>query len=92
MKKYELTILTNDELNQEEASQKVEKIIEQFATITKKEDVGRKRLAYPIMNREYANYYYYEIEAEDNNKATGLSRALNITEEVLRYLLVAMGA
>ena len=50
---------------------------------------GKKRLAYPVGSNEFAVYYYYELDlpAEAPQK---ISNVLNITDEIIRYLLVAV--
>ena len=91
MKQYELTVMFHPdlEMNLTPALDKVAKIIGDVkGKIVKDTNEGKKRLAYPISGNEYAVYYYYEVElpAEAPKK---ISSSLNITDEVIRYLLVA---
>ena len=90
MKQYELTVLFHPdlEMNLEPALAKVKKLIEENGgKITKETDEGKKRLAYQIGAQEFAMYYSYELDLppEAPNKISGV---MNITDEVLRYLLV----
>lgn len=90
MKQYELTVLIHPdlEMNLAPATDKVKKLIEDNGgKITKETNEGKKHMAYPINGQDFAVYYYYEVElpAEAPNK---LSSAMNISEELLRYLLV----
>lgn len=90
MKQYELTVLIHPdlEMNLAPATDKVKKLIEDHGgKISKETNEGKKHMTYPIKGQEFAVYYYYEVElpAEAPNK---LSSAMNITEELLRYLLV----
>ena len=90
MKQYELTVLIHPdlEMNLAPATDKVKKLIEDNGgKILKETNEGKKHLTYPVNGQEFAVYYYYELElpAEAPNK---LSAAMNITEELLRYLLV----
>ena len=92
MKQYELTILVHPdlEMNVESATAKVKKLIEDNGgKITKEVNEGKKKLAYSINSQDYAIYYYYELELPAAAPAK-ISGVLNITDEVLRYLLVAV--
>ena len=90
MKDYELTVLFHPdlEMNLDPALDKVKKIIETAGgKITKEEDDGKKRLAYSINGQEFAIYYYFDVALPADAPAK-ISSVLNITDEVLRYLLV----
>lgn len=90
MKEYELSVLFHPdlEMNPDPAVSKVKKMIEgNGGKITKEEPEGKKRLNYQIAGNDYALYYYFDVElpAEAPSK---ISTALEITDEVIRYLLV----
>ena len=90
MKDYELTVLFHPdlEMNLDPALDKVKKIIESAGgKITKEENEGKKRLSYSVDSQDFAVFYYIDVElpAEAPMK---ISSTLNITDEVLRYLLV----
>ena len=90
MKDYELTVLFHPdlEMNLDPALDKVKKIIESAGgKITKEENEGKKRLSYSVDSQDFAVFYYIDMElpAEAPMK---ISSTLNITDEVLRYLLV----
>jgi len=90
MKDYELTVLFHPdlEMNLDPAIDKVKKIIDQAGgTITKEENDGKKRLAYAIAGQEFAVYYFLDVKLPAE-APTKISSTLNITDEVLRYLLV----
>ena len=92
MKQYELTVLYHPdlEMNMQPALDKVEKILtDNGATIKKATNEGKRRLAYSIKAQDFAVYYYYELEIADQNAANKISSVLNITDEVLRYLIVS---
>lgn len=91
MREYELTVLIHPDLEAdlEPALKKVRKIVTDNKGEVKKEDNwGKKRLMYKIAGEEFANYVYMEIllPAEANAK---VQQTLNITDEVIRYLLVS---
>ena len=56
--------------------------------IVKEANEGKKRLAYSIKGQDFAVYYYYELELPAAAPAK-ISSVLNITDEAIRYLLVA---
>lgn len=92
MKDYELSMLFHPdlEMNLEPATTKIKDLIEKNGgKITKEVNDGKKRLAYPIKGQDFAVYYYYDVElpADAPKKIEGV---LNITDEVLRYLLVTV--
>lgn len=92
MREYELTVLIHPDLEAdlEPALKKVREIVTANKGVIKKEDNwGKKRLMYKIGGEEFAVYVYFEIElsAEANAK---VQSTLNITDEVLRYLLVSV--
>lgn len=92
MKNYELTVLVHPdlEMNLEAATSKIKDLIEKHGgKITKEVNDGKKRLSYAVRGQDFAVYYYYEVElpAEAPAKIEGV---LNITDEILRYLLVTV--
>ena len=90
MKNYELTVLFHPdlEMNLDPALDKVKKTIESAGgKITKEENDGKKRLSYSIGGQEFAIFYYYDLELPAEAPVK-ISSTLNITDEVLRYLLV----
>lgn len=87
-KPYELTILFRTELDAEKELYRVREMIErEGGKVTSMQVEGKKRLAYSINSEEYAIYTYMYLELPEGKPAT-ISSKLNITDEVLRYLLV----
>ncbi len=90
MKEYELSILFHPdlEMNLDPALDKVKKIIEQNGgKITKEENDGKKRTSYSLKGQNFAVYYYINLSLPADAPGK-ISTTLNITDEVLRYLLV----
>lgn len=90
MKGYELTVLIHPDLETdlEAPLDKVRKLVkDNGGKITSEDNWGKKRLAYRINNQDFAVYVAMDVElpAEAPQK---ISSVLNITDEVLRYLLV----
>ena len=91
MREYELTVLVHPDLEMhlETATDKIKALIEaNGGKITKEANEGKKKLAYKIKQQEFAVYYYYELELPAAAPAK-ISSVLNITDDALRYLLVA---
>ncbi len=92
MKQYELTFLIHPdlEMNTDAVVGKVKELIDaNGGKVVKEANEGKKRLAYTIKGQEFAIYYYLEVELPAEAPAK-ISSALNIVDEVLRYLLVAV--
>lgn len=89
-KAYELTVLFHPdlEIDLEKPLKKVEKIItDNGGAVVKQDNWGKKKLAYAIKKQDFAVYVLFEVSIApaNTNKVQGL---LNITDEVLRYLMV----
>lgn len=90
MKNYELTVLLHPdlEMNPDPVLDKIKKIIQGAGgEITKQEDEGKKRLAYVISGQAFALYYYFDISMP-SDAPSKISSSLNITDGILRSLLV----
>ena len=90
MNKYELVVLYDPDLEVDitKAETIVKKIVEDNkATITNSDQWGKRKLAYPIAKNEYAFYILYTIEAP-TEAVKAIEAKLNITDEVIRYLIV----
>ena len=90
MKEYELTVLIHPDLETdlEKALTKVRALVtDNGGEIIKEDNWGKKKLAYPIQKENFAVYVYFEIKLP-SEAPLKISNVLNITDEVLRYLLV----
>ena len=93
MNEYELTVLYHPdlEIDIDKALAKVEKILkDNKGKVVKMDNWGKRKLAYPIKKEDHAVYVYYEVELPGES-VTKVENVLNITNEVLRYLLVKPG-
>lgn len=92
MKEYELTVLIHPDLEAdiETPLKKVRDIIKNAGgEITKEDNWGKKKLAYRINREDFAVYVYMDVKLPADAPLK-ISNTLNITEEVLRYLLVTV--
>lgn len=90
MKEYELTVLIHPDL-EVDIETPINKIRETITgaggEIVSVDNWGKKKLAYRIKKEDFAVYVYFDIKlpAEAPLKISG---TFNITDEILRYLLV----
>lgn len=92
MKEYELTVLIHPDLevDLEKPLGKVRDIVTSAGgEITREDNWGKKRLAYSINKEDFAVYVYMDVKLPADAPLK-ISNILNITEEVLRYLLVTV--
>jgi len=92
MKEYELTVLIHPDLevDLDTPLAKVRDIIKNAGgEITKEDNWGKKKLAYKINREDFAVYVYMDVKLPADAPLK-ISNTLNITDEVLRYLLVTV--
>ena len=92
MKEYELTVLIHPDLEAdlETPLTKVRDIIKNAGgTIIREDNWGKKKLAYPIRRVEFGIYVYMDVSLPADAPLK-ISNIFNITDEVLRYLLVTV--
>jgi small subunit ribosomal protein S6 len=92
MKEYELTVLIHPDLEAslETPLAKVRDIIKNAGgEIAKEDNWGKKKLAYSIKREDFAVYVYMDVKLPADAPLK-ISNTLNITDEVLRYLLVTV--
>jgi small subunit ribosomal protein S6 len=89
MEQYELAVLYHPdlEIDLEKATAKVEKLVAASdGKITATDNWGKRKMAYKIRGQEHAVYVIYTVDLP----GTGVSKlndALNITDEVIRFLI-----
>ena len=89
--KYEVALVYSVKAGDEAVAALAEKfkaLIEQNGTIESVDDWGKRRLAYPI-NYETEGYYVFTVFTSEASFPAELERRLNITDGVLRSLIVA---
>ena len=90
MNQYEIAVLYHPDL-EVDLSKAEEKITKIFTTsggkIVATDNWGKRKLAYPIKKQEHAIYVFYTVDMPGEGiKKT--ESTLNITDEVVRYLIV----
>jgi len=90
LKQYELGVILHPdlEIDQEKPLKKIEKFItEAEGKIIARDDWGKRKLAYKIKNQGFGLYFFYVLELPPQ-ATSRLEKNLNITDEVIRHLLV----
>lgn len=93
MRKYELVFIAQPDLEEEERLALVERIKQSMlasgAEILREEDMGRRKLAYPIAKRREGHYTLLQAAMEPP-AVRAVERSLKLSEDVLRYLIVRL--
>jgi len=89
---YELLYLISNKFSEDEVKPIVAKvnslIVDNRGKITLAEDLGKKRLAYPIKGFRYGYYNLAEFDLAGEN-LINVDRALRLMNEILRHQIVA---
>ena len=94
MNEYENVIIIKTDLSKEETSKvilKIENNIRNFAEITKKDDLGIKKLAYEIRKNNEGHYLVYQFQVEEKMREFAIreiERFYRITDEVIKFLII----
>ena len=95
MNKYELAVVLNVKLEDEERAAAIEKItnyITRFGgTVTNIDEWGKKRLAYEIQKMKEGFYYFIQFDG-DSTTPNELESRIRIMAPVIRYLCVRQEA
>jgi small subunit ribosomal protein S6 len=92
MRNYEIAVVLHPDLEIDLATtlEKIENIItKNGGKITKKDNWGKRKLAYKINKQDWGIYVFYEVSIEAG-KVNKINQTLRITEEVMRYLIVSL--
>jgi small subunit ribosomal protein S6 len=90
MREYELAVLYHPDLEVDltKAEERVTTIVKNSKGKVKATDNwGKRKLAYPIGKLEHAVYVFYTLDLPAE-RAQKVEQTLNITDEVIRFLLV----
>ena len=95
MNKYELALVVNAKIEDEERAAVVEKAKEYITrfggTITNVDEWGKKRLAYEIQKMREGFYYFIQFDANADCPAE-IEKRVRILDNIIRYLCVRKDA
>ena len=95
MNKYELALVVNAKIEDDErvaTVEKVKEIITKFGgTISNVDEWGKKRLAYEIQKMKEGYYYFIQFEAVSDCPAE-VEQRVRIMENVIRFLCIRQDA
>jgi small subunit ribosomal protein S6 len=95
MSKYELCVVLNAKIEDEERAAVLEKIkgyITRFGgTITNVDEWGKKKLAYEVQKMTEGFYYFIQFDAE-TDAPREIENRVRIMENVMRFLVVKQDA
>ena len=95
MKKYELAVVVNAKIEDDDRVATVEKVKEYITkfggTITNVDEWGKKRLAYDIQKMREGFYYFIQFDADENVPAD-VEKNVRIMENVIRFLCIRQDA
>lgn len=92
MNRYELAVLLHPdlEIDLEAPLARLDELLAGVkAKVSRRDDWGKRKLAYPINNQSFAVYVFYRLEL-DPAKVADLERGLRLNEEVIRFLVVSL--
>jgi small subunit ribosomal protein S6 len=88
---YELGIVVNPDVGDEQARAIVERITHVIAAhegqVVRVNAVGRRRLAYPIDRHRDGLYFYFDLIVEPQSIAE-IERSLRVNEDIIRHLML----
>ena len=90
--KYETIFVINPSLNEEETKQVVERftsLIGENGEISKTDEWGKRRLAYPIQDFTEGYYVYVSFQSKPDFPAE-LDRIYKITDTIIRSIIVSL--
>ena len=95
MNKYDLAVIVNAKIEDEERAATLEKVKEYITrfggTISNIDEWGKRRLAYEIQKMKEGFYYFIQFES-DSNCPNEVEHNIRIMENVIRYLCVKQEA
>lgn len=92
MRTYELMYIIDSRISEEETESVHDTVTNLVtsngATITRDEDMGRRKLAYPIEKHTEGRYRLLYLASEDGLAVGEVERRLQQSDKILRYLTV----
>lgn len=92
MNNYELLYIVSNQYTDDEAKkikERIDGVIKSFGgEISREEDMGKKKLAYPIGQVAHGYYFLTEFDLEDGPKLKDLNNFLRLDKEIVRAQIV----
>ncbi len=92
MRRYEVVCVLAPKLTEEEVKQSVETFSaaaqEKGATVLEVDEIGKRRLAYPVANFNDGIYVILHLEEEAGTAVAELERRFLVTDSVIRFLTI----
>lgn len=92
MGNYEFIFLTRTELAKEKLEKVIKELESQFAKagakIKKREEWGKRDLAYEIRDQKKANFWVWQVSFAGSVNLSPLNTFLNREQEIIRYLFL----
>ncbi len=94
MRRYELVVIVSPDVAEDDVPDAVDRLVRRpvesdGGELQEVNNWGRRKLAYPIQRHQEGNYVLTQLNM-DPQKTEELERGLQISEEVLRYLLIRL--
>ena len=93
MARYENIIVINPDCSKEEEEELLKRIATNIektgAVITKLDDWGVRKLAYPIKKKDRGHYFFYLLEM-GGDKVAGLGKFYRTIDNILRHMFVVV--
>jgi small subunit ribosomal protein S6 len=94
LRRYELTVIISPDVPDDDVPDAVERLVRrpvesQGGAVQETDVWGRRRLAYPIQRHLEGNYVLTQLQL-DPLRTGELERGLQISEEVIRHLLIRL--
>src|SRR5215813_5360669 len=91
MRLYDIVVLVTPDLNDEDATKVAAEykkiLVDGGATVVKDEPWGKRRLAFPILRKREAHYFYWQVDSAPASVAEA-ERRMGLSDQVLRHLAV----
>ena len=92
MHNYELLYIIPNQYTDDEAKkikEKIDQMLKSFGgMISHEEDLGKKKLAYPIKQVAHGYYFLTEFELEDGRQLKEINNFLRLDKEILRAQII----
>ena len=94
MRYYENLFIVNPNYEQEKSGELIDSVKSQISQLDGKvlsvEDLGKKRLAYPIEKQKYGNYVTVQFSTENGSLVSKLEQWMKLSPSILAYITIRL--